>query len=55
MGEKAWSQRLEYILRNVLAMLDQPGSDLTDLLRLLRDDAYRKPRLEYPGPITEFD
>lgn len=42
-GEKAWGQRLEYILRNaLLAMLDQPGSDLTDLLRLLRDDAYRK-------------
>jgi hypothetical protein len=42
-GEKAWGQRLEYILRNaILAMLDQPKADLTDLLRLLRDDAYRR-------------
>lgn len=42
-GEKAWGQRLEYILRNaLLAMLDQPSADLTDLLRLLRDDTYRK-------------
>jgi len=42
-GEKAWGQRLEYILRNaLLAMLDQPSADLTDLLRLLRDDAFRK-------------
>ncbi len=42
-GEKAWGQRLEYILRNaLLAMLDQPQADLTDLLRLLRDETYRK-------------
>jgi hypothetical protein len=42
-GEKAWGQRLEYILRNaLLAMLDQPSADLTDLLRLLRDDTFRK-------------
>jgi type IV secretory pathway VirB4 component len=42
-GEKAWGQRLEYILRNaILAMLDQPKADLTDLLRLLRDDGYRE-------------
>ena len=42
-GERAWGQRLEYILRHaILAMLDQPRADLTDLLRLLRDDGYRK-------------
>ena len=42
-GEKAWGQRLEYILRNaLLAMLDQPQANLTDLLRLLRDETYRK-------------
>ncbi len=46
-GEKAWGQRLEYILRNaLLAMLDQPHADLTDLLLLLRDDAYRKEVVE---------
>jgi energy-coupling factor transporter ATP-binding protein EcfA2 len=46
-GEKAWGQRLEYILRNaLLAMLDQPNADLTDLLRLLRDDTYRKEVVE---------
>jgi hypothetical protein len=46
-GEKAWGQRLEYILRNaILAMLEQPKADLTDLLRLLRDDDYRKEIIE---------
>lgn len=46
-GDKAWGQRLEYILRNaLLAMLDQPNADLTDLLRLLRDDSYRKQVIE---------
>lgn len=56
-GEKAWGQRLEYILRNaLLAMLDQPSADLTDLLRLLRDDAFRKQVIENikNEPVKEF-
>jgi hypothetical protein len=56
-GEKAWGQRLEYILRNaVLAMLEQPQADLTDLLRLLRDDDYRKQIVENirNGPVRDF-
>jgi hypothetical protein len=56
-GEKAWGQRLEYILRNaILAMLDQPKADLTDLLRLLRDDAYRQQIIETVEnePVKEF-
>jgi hypothetical protein len=56
-GEKAWGQRLEYILRNaILAMLDQPKADLTDLLRLLRDDAYRRKVIENinNGPVKAF-
>ena len=41
-GEKAWGQRMEHILRNaLLALLEIPGATLPDLLRLLRDDAYR--------------
>lgn len=56
-GEKAWGQRLEYILRNaILAMLDQPSADLTDLLRLLRDDDYRKEVVEniQNEPVKDF-
>jgi hypothetical protein len=56
-GEKAWGQRLEYILRNaILAMLDQPTADLTDLLRLLRDEGYRKEVIENieNEPVKEF-
>ncbi len=42
-GERAWGQRMEHILRNaLLAMLDQPEATLPDILRLLRDDSYRK-------------
>ena len=56
-GEKAWGQRLEYILRNaLLAMLDQPKADLTDLLRLLPDDEYRKkiiPNIQN-APVKNF-
>ena len=56
-GEKAWGQRLEYILRNaILAMLEQPKADLTDLLRLLRDDDYRKEVVENirNEPVKDF-
>ena len=42
-GERAWGQRMEYIFRNVLlTLLDQPEDmTLLDVLRLLRDDAFR--------------
>jgi hypothetical protein len=39
----SWGPRLEHILRNALiALLDQPESNLGDILRLLDDAAYRK-------------
>lgn len=42
-GEKAWGQRMEHILRNaVLALLEVPGATLPDLLRMLRDDSFRR-------------
>lgn len=42
-GERAWGQRLEQILRNaMLVLLDQRNATLPDLLRLLRDDTFRK-------------
>jgi hypothetical protein len=38
-----WGPRLEHILRNaLLALLDQPDSTLTDVLRLLEDRAFRR-------------
>ena len=43
-GERAWGQRMEHMFRNVLlALLDQPEDmTLLDVLRLMRDDAFRK-------------
>jgi hypothetical protein len=42
-GEKAWGQRMEYILRNaLLAILELPNVTLIDLLELLRNNEYRK-------------
>ncbi|MCI0565032.1 MAG: type IV secretion system DNA-binding domain-containing protein [Nitrososphaera sp.] len=42
-GERAWGQRMEMIFRNaLLAMLDQPDATLPDILRLMRDDDFRK-------------
>jgi len=39
----SWGPRLEYILRNcILALLDHPHSDLSDILRLLNDRTFRK-------------
>jgi DNA helicase HerA-like ATPase len=39
----SWGPRLEHILRNsLLALLDQPGSTLADILRLLDDYGFRK-------------
>ena len=42
--ERAWGQRMEHVLRNaLLAMLEQPKEmTFLDVLRLLRDDAFRK-------------
>ena len=42
-GERARGQRLEHILRNsLLALLEQEEATLPDILRLLRDDTFRK-------------
>lgn len=42
-GERAWGQRMEYILRNaLLAILELPNVTLLDLLELLRNDGYRR-------------
>lgn len=42
-GEKAWGQRMEYILRNaLLALLDQPNANLTHIQRLLTDKTFRE-------------
>jgi hypothetical protein len=42
-GERAWGQRMEHILRNaLLLLLDQPEATLADLLRLFRDETFRR-------------
>jgi type IV secretory pathway TraG/TraD family ATPase VirD4 len=42
-GERAWGQRMEHILRNaLLLLLDQPEATLADLLKLFRDESFRK-------------
>lgn len=42
-GDKAWGQRMEYILRNaLLAILELPNVTLFDVLELLRSDNYRR-------------
>ncbi len=39
----SWGPRLEYILRNsLLTLLDYPGSNIADILKLLSDREYRK-------------
>lgn len=39
----SWGPRMEYILRNcILALLDHPETDLSDILRLLSDRDFRK-------------
>lgn len=49
-GEKAWGQRMEYILRNaLLAILELPNVTLIDLIELLRNNEYRRsiiPKIE---------
>jgi len=38
----SWGPRLEYILRNcLLSLLDYPGANLSDILRLLSDKSFR--------------
>jgi len=40
--KEAWGVRMEHIFRNcLLTLLDQPQADLSDILRLLNDKAYR--------------
>lgn len=42
-GERAWGQRLEQILRNaLLALLEVPDVQLSNILRLVADATYRK-------------
>jgi hypothetical protein len=56
-GEKAWGQRMEYILRNaLLALLDQPRADMMDIQRLLTDKTFREQvacKVAHP-PVREF-
>ena len=41
--DDAWGVRMEHILRNALyALFETPGALLSDILRLLSEDAYRK-------------
>ena len=50
-------QRMEHILRSaLLAMLDQPKATLPDILRLMRDDSYRKKVAENitHKPVADF-
>lgn len=43
MWPDAWGVRMEHILRNaLLALLEQPEANLGDILRLLRDRAFRR-------------
>jgi hypothetical protein len=43
MWSDSWGVRMEHILRNaLLALLDQPETTLTDILRLLTDDGFRR-------------
>jgi GTPase SAR1 family protein len=44
----SWGPRLEYILRNsLLTLLDTPGSNVADILRLLTDSSYRAKVIPY--------
>jgi hypothetical protein len=44
----SWGPRLEYILRNcLLSLLDYPGANLSDILRLLADRKYRQKVLPF--------
>lgn len=56
-GEKAWGQRMEYILRNaLLTLLDQPASDVTHTQRVLTDKSFRERiarNVEHP-PVRDF-
>lgn len=53
----SWGPRLEYILRNsLLSLLDYPGSNLADILKLLSDRDFRKKVIPYISnkQIKEF-
>ncbi len=59
----SWGPRLEYILRNcLLSLLDYPGADLSDILRLLSDKAFRSKVVTFVNNkqvkefwLTEYD
>lgn len=57
-GEKAWGQRMEHVFRNaLLCLLSQPDEmTLVDVLRLLRDNTFRKGAAErvQHQPVREF-
>jgi energy-coupling factor transporter ATP-binding protein EcfA2 len=45
-----WGPRLEHVLRNaLLALMDQPGATLADILRLFQDRAFRKKVAQQTG------
>jgi DNA helicase HerA-like ATPase len=53
----SWGPRLEYILRNsLLTLLDYPGSNLADILKLLSDKDFRKKVIPFisNNQIKEF-
>jgi hypothetical protein len=53
----SWGPRLEYILRNcLLSLLDYPGSNLSDILKLLSDREFRKKVIPFVSnkQIKEF-
>ena len=55
--QDSWGPRLEYILRNcVLSLLDYPQADLSGILKLLSDKAFRKEVLPFitSEQIKEF-
>ena len=54
---EAWGVRMEHVLRNSLfALLEQDGARLPDILRLYRDEAYRKAiaRTVRNGVVRDF-
>lgn len=57
-GERAWGQRMEHVFRQaILCLLEQPEEmTLPDILRLLRDDTFRKEAARNVNhePVREF-
>lgn len=52
-----WGPRMEHVLRNtILTLLDQPDATLADIVRLFRDDEYRKQSIKNltNEPVRDF-